>query len=271
MPHFIPRALLALACAIVACSDQANPTSSLAPSTDAQRITNGTPTGTSYSNVGMLIVDADDDGTWDWRCTGTLISATVFLTAAHCTADGATYYVTFEPVAFPVPPNLHSSDLISSTTAYVHPDNQGAYFDLAVIILPRVRGITPMPLAPEGYLTDLRSEPAWGQKSATVVGYGLASYGQGSYVTQNDAVRRYAELKLLTLDAYFLLLHNNAPKAGQPGLCYGDSGGPVIVDGYLVAVASFVGWDLGCHSYSGVFRTDIAGTLDWLSNFVTAA
>jgi hypothetical protein len=270
MRHLVPRALAALACAVVACSDQTNPTSVLAPSSGPERITNGTPTGSLYSNVGNLFVDANNDGVWgpgDWRCTGTLISPTVFLTAGHCYDTGVTYYVTFDPVALPAPPNLPASSLPSSTTAYRHPDYQPPYFDLAVIILP-ASAISPMPLAAEGYLTELRSEPAWGQKTATVVGYGLASYGQGSYVTQNDGVRRYAELKVQSLDAYFLILRNAAPKAGKPGVCYGDSGGPVIVDGYLVAVASFVGPDLGCHSYSGFFRTDIAGSLDWLSNFV---
>ena len=272
MRHTIRVLSFAIAAATLACGDR-SPTSSIAPSDAPQRITNGTPTGTSYGNVGNVFVDEDGDGKWDWRCSGTLISATVFLTAGHCYEPGATYYVTFAPVAFPAPADLRTSALISSTTAYRHPDYLAPFDDIAVIILPAndvaKLGITPMPLAPEGYLTELRSEPAWGQKTATVVGYGLASYGQGPYVTQNDAVRRYAELKMLSLDAYRLVLHNNAPKAGQSGVCYGDSGGPVIVGGYLVAVASYVGLDLGCHSLAGFSRVDTESALGFLDDYVT--
>ena len=271
MRHSTRVLLLAIAAATLACGEP--PTSSLTPSDGPQLITNGTPTGTLYGNVGNVYVDDDDDGVWDWRCTGTLISATVFLTAGHCYAPDVTYYVTFAPVAYPAPADLRTSDLISSTTAYRHPDYLSPFDDIAVVILPAGEvaelGITPMPLAPEGYLTDLRREPGWGKKTATVVGYGLASYGQGWYVTQNDGVRRYAELKMLSLGAYHLVLHNNAPKAGQSGVCYGDSGGPVIVDGYLVAVSSYVGLDLGCHSTSGFSRVDTESALDFLDDYVT--
>jgi len=264
------RALLAaVAVAAVACGDN-TPTSSLAPSDAPARITNGTPTGTSYGSVGNLFVDEDNDGDWDWRCSGTLISATVFLTAGHCYEEGATYYVTFAPVALPVSEPLSANtSLISSTTAYLHPDYRFPYNDMAVVILPAgsTTGITPTPLAPEGYLVDVKSEGAWGQKTATVVGYGTASFGQGPYYTQNDAVRRYADLKLISFNAYYLQLKNNAVKAGMTGACYGDSGGPVLIDGYLVGVTSWV-LPAGCHGISGYSRVDTESAIDFLSEFV---
>ena len=44
----------------------------------------------------MLAQQVHSDGTWT-RCTGTLISSTVFLTAAHCEIPGATQVkVTFD-------------------------------------------------------------------------------------------------------------------------------------------------------------------------------
>src|ERR1700738_4832308 len=50
----------------------------------AWAITNGSPDGADHPEVGALIADkAYPDGTWSY-CTGTLISPTVFLTAAHC-------------------------------------------------------------------------------------------------------------------------------------------------------------------------------------------
>ena len=267
----ITRLLLTLTVATAACSDQ-TPTSSLAPSDGPARVTNGTPTGSLYSAVGNLFADTDNDGEWDYRCSGTLISSTVFLTAGHCYEPGATYYVTFAPVALPVTEPLSESGLISSTTAYRHPEYSFPANDLAVIILPEAEvaalGITPIPVAPAGYLDALRSQPGWGTQTVRIVGYGLASYGQGKYVTQNDAVRRYADLKVFQLTPMSLFTHNSAPKGGKPGACYGDSGGPLILDGYVVAVVSHGWYDGGCHSISGQVRTDTQSAIEFLDNFI---
>src|SRR5215217_4583550 len=63
----------------------------------AQAITNGTADGTGHPNVGGLVSPEQySDGTWIY-CSGTLISPTVFLTAAHCADDGELVAVTFDP------------------------------------------------------------------------------------------------------------------------------------------------------------------------------
>src|SRR5690349_17052331 len=50
----------------------------------AWAITNGVPDGNAHPYVGALLNDhAYSDGTWSY-CTGTLISPTVLVTAAHC-------------------------------------------------------------------------------------------------------------------------------------------------------------------------------------------
>jgi V8-like Glu-specific endopeptidase len=269
--RFLRVALVAAVSAVSACADNTL-TSSLAPSDDPSRITNGTPTGSSlYTNVGNLFADIDGDGLWDYRCSGTLVSETVFLTAGHCYEPGATYYISFAATALPAPEPLDESNLISSTTAYLHPEYRFPYYDLAVVILDATEvaqlGISPMPLAPEGYIDALKSGTQWSKQTATVVGYGLASAGRGWRVTQNDGVRRYADIRLVNFNQYWLTLRNNAVNAGRPGSCYGDSGGPVIIGGYLVAVTSF-GNDPGCLSVGGYSRVDTEGAIDFLDEFI---
>jgi len=67
----------------------------------AGSITGGTEdTGNTYSNVGMVVFYQPDGR---FRCSGTLISPTAFLTASHCTAflpdvgvDPGEVFVTFD-------------------------------------------------------------------------------------------------------------------------------------------------------------------------------
>src|SRR5438067_2677416 len=62
----------------------------------AVAITNGGPDGNGHPEVGALLAQqAFSDGTWE-ECSGTLISARVFLTAAHCDEGVSRVAVTFD-------------------------------------------------------------------------------------------------------------------------------------------------------------------------------
>src|SRR3954462_5538791 len=79
------RKLIAAACVVA----------SVAVAGTALAITNGGPDGNGHPNVGAVLAPhAYSDGTWT-TCSGTLISSTVFLTAAHCDQGIATVNVTF--------------------------------------------------------------------------------------------------------------------------------------------------------------------------------
>ena len=77
-------------------------------------------------------------------CSGTLISSTVFLTAAHCDKDGSAVYVTFDSTY------TSKSKLYSGTfyTNELYPGYQDDPYDIAVVVGfdKPIRGIAPAQL-----------------------------------------------------------------------------------------------------------------------------
>src|SRR3954468_13318097 len=119
----------------------------IAPAT-AGAITYGSPDGDAHPSVGGLVSPTQyGDGTWLY-CSGTLISPTVFLTAAHC-AEGDRVGVTFDPA-------YQAGDTVYYGTS--HPDplygkSQSDPHDIAVVVFPKpVKGITPARLPAAGSL-----------------------------------------------------------------------------------------------------------------------
>src|SRR4028119_199958 len=130
----------------------------------ASAITNGQPDGTRPPNVGGLVNETQySDGTWLY-CSGTLISPTVFLTAAHCAEDG-------EPVAVTFDPDYEAGDKLYTGTFQADPlynQAQSDTHDIAVVVLDKaVKGITPAQLPTADSLSTLS-----GSQKFVSVGYG---------------------------------------------------------------------------------------------------
>src|SRR3712207_4250120 len=126
------RASLALAVALLAV---------LVSGGVASAITYGQPDGNRHPNVGALV------GTFDGQtypyCSGTLISPTVFLTAAHCDIGTEQVYVTFDS-------EYTTKSKLYSGTFYGDPlynQSQSDPHDIAVVVFDKpIRGITPAQL-----------------------------------------------------------------------------------------------------------------------------
>src|ERR687894_1472425 len=117
--------------------------SALLNGSPASAITDGTFDGNRHPNVGGLVSPTQyPDGTWLY-CSGTLISPTVFLTAAHCAEDGERVGVTFDSA-------YEDGDKVYYGTFHADPAYPGPSsdsHDIAVVVFDRaVKGITPATL-----------------------------------------------------------------------------------------------------------------------------
>ena len=80
-------------------------------------------------------------------------------------------------------------------------------------------------------------------------------------------MRRYTDEVGQKLTPQILQVNGNEnDNRGGGGSCFGDSGGPSFVDGYLVTVTSY-GYTANCRYLGGFQRVDIAAAQDWLAGF----
>ena len=86
-------------------------------------ITDGELDGEGHPFVGLMVAQ-DEDGNPLWRCSGTLLSDTVFLTAGHCTeAPAAHVEIWFDAdVQSGIPANGYPFDGDVGGTPHTHPD-----------------------------------------------------------------------------------------------------------------------------------------------------
>jgi len=229
-------------------------------------ITYGVPDGNAHPNVGLLIAKVGD--AYYAVCSGTLVSPTVFLTAAHCTdaiedLNGDTF-VTFQSA-----PPYNVKNFLSGT-AYTHPDWETNFTDIGVVVLDKaVRGITPAQVPSEGYLDDLSTQRGLDDVFFTHVGYGTQSVRPFpiSLVQRYQGISSLVNLESALTGGVNLQTTAN-PGRGRSGICFGDSGGPAFFEDtdIVVAVHSFV-LNSNCKGTAGGYRVDTATTLDFLAQF----
>ena len=233
----------------------------LCAASPAAAITNGTPDGNKHPNVGGLVApEPYPDGTWIY-CSGTLISPTVFLTAAHCAEDGERVAVTFDTA-------YQEGDKLYYGTFEADPlynQSQSDPHDIAVVVLDKpVRGITPAELPEADSLSNLS-----GSQTFTSVGYGAYEVRKGPGGQQflyND-VRMVATGTLNSTNPSWLRISMN-PSTGNGGTCYGDSGGPNFLGTTDIIAAITITGDAVCRSTNVVYRLDTESARTFLSQYV---
>jgi V8-like Glu-specific endopeptidase len=233
----------------------------LATAAPAAAITNGSPDGNRHPYVAGLVSDTQyPDGTWIY-CSGTLISPTVVLTAAHCNEDGARTRVTFDSAY--VEGDRVYSGTFHSDPAY--PGSTSDYHDIAVIVLDQaVKGITPARLPTADSLSNLPKTQQF-----TSVGYGAyeVTNEPGGHQYLYDDVRMYATGTLNSINKTLLRISMN-PSTGDGGTCYGDSGGPNLLGKTNVIAAITITGDAVCRSTNVDYRLDTESARAFLGQYV---
>jgi hypothetical protein len=235
-------------------------------------ITFGQPDGNRHPNVGTIV--AELDGVPRRFGSGTLISPTVFLTAAHVTEFIASngigpndVYVTFDPVW-----NENSElypgtyDLNPSFTFDMHDRH-----DLAVVILDApVVGIEPALLPPAWLLSDIKADGSLKDQEFVTVGYGMLrdDKTQGSQSLYGAGERYFTEQSFLALRPYWLVLSSN-PSLNSGGACFGDSGGPHFLGDTNIIVSLTSQIDPTCRATDVTYRLDTDSARSYLEQFVT--
>jgi hypothetical protein len=243
----------------------------------ASAVTDGELDGERHPYVGLMVAQ-DEEGNPLWRCSGTLIAPTIFLTAGHCAENPAEHVeIWFDSdVESAIPENGYPYTGDVGGTPYTHPQyDPDAYYlhDLSVVILDESIDLDEYGALPElNQLDSLQTQADEQEMTFTAVGYGLQESfpDPASWKENNQRVRMLAHPHLLPSDGtlvgdYSLLLSNNE-HAGSA--CFGDSGGPNFIgDSNVVGAVTSYALDGNCAGTGGVYRVDQADDLDWLATF----
>lgn len=293
----------------------------------------GTPDADNdYPWVGLMAA-IDPSGEPLWRCTGSLLSPDLFLTAGHCVGDPPAdpedqpakvyiWFTTGDEIITTDPQYItnlgyeaeHGDDSINLCLGTPDPTDAfgpvsgypcGGYdawglpqsysewtgsltipqtYDVGVVYDLHWTGTMPTEfgtVADVGTVDELAASSGKGNIEFTVVGYGLQSVkpvesaikqrmvGTVSFVNLQSALSCEKGSEFVSNPKCWSLHYSNNPglgHGGSGGTCFGDSGGPVLYQGEIVAVNSFV-LNLNCNGAGFGYRVDTTLVYDFLAEF----
>jgi len=277
---------------------------------EALAITWGAPDNNSHPQVVAILFEQSLDGnpgnTGFFSCTGTLLNATLVLTAGHC-LEGAgvvnlNTWVRSTPTEIQLGAELTAFGCVPRTlqcirdyadamwtpgAAFPHPrfDDFSAFpdtFDVGVVslsapIFAPAYGQLPAP----GLLNSLLTKKgATTDRQVRVVGFG--SQGTIPAFEQNDFQRYQATATMQQIERNSLvgghsvqLSNNPGIGTGSGGTCFGDSGGPAFyidpatgAETRIVTSVTSFGFSGQCAGRDFNFRMDTATALDFVNGFL---
>ena len=146
---------------------------------------------------------------WQNFCTGTLVAPRVVMTARHCIDGQRQGNVAFGLGLMPNQP-FATLDILST---HAHPDRDAAILILTEDALERYDELEPIPIN----RTPIPRE---------VIGREIEAAGYGETYDRSRSGRYFAAVQLSEVTDREVIVDGR----GEQGICFGDSGGPVIME-----------------------------------------
>jgi secreted trypsin-like serine protease len=228
----------------------------------------------TYLDIGKVVV------TFDWEISRTEPESEINIPRAADDSgpDDAVSAIGFTAADISAPKYVGEPTYVLGT-AYTHPQYSDFtdlknWNDTGVIILDSAVALPTAPLAPENYLNAFRP-PLLRTTIFTSIGYGTEvrqaeEPPRPPTPERQPIVRRWTTEIGQKLTAQVLQTNGNDqdPFAGG-GTCFGDSGGPILLNGYVVGDTSY-GFTNNCRYIDGYQRVDIPVVRNWVLSCVAA-